>query len=300
MVDSRPLVSVIIPVFNDTERLETCLRALQRQTYPPDSFEVVVVDNGSSQDLRPTQKRFPNVRFEREDKPGSYAARNLGVEVSRGSILAFTDSDCIPHPCWIEAGVCKMLQSENAGLVGGPINVFPALAHSPTAVEVYDMVLSFPQHLFIAQWNFSATANLFTSRRVINSVGDFNADLKSGGDFEWGRRVKAAGFDLYYVPELEVAHPARRSLLQIIGKARRIEGGHHDLRKLHGRPTLWEQLYGLLTVWPSATECYSKLCSLNAARLTNILQFLSILATDRVTRILECFRLQLWGKSRRE
>jgi len=89
-------VSVVLPVFNDRQWLETCLEALEHQTYPKDCYEVVVVDNASTVDLKGLVARFQQAHYCYEQKPGSYAARNKGLLTAIGKIIAFTDSDCIP------------------------------------------------------------------------------------------------------------------------------------------------------------------------------------------------------------
>jgi glycosyltransferase involved in cell wall biosynthesis len=98
----EPFVSVIIPVYNDVERLVLCLEALGKQTYARDRFEVVVVDNGSTSTIRPVVEAFPYCVAAFEAQPGSYAARNRGIAVSRGEIVCFTDADCVPSEGWIE------------------------------------------------------------------------------------------------------------------------------------------------------------------------------------------------------
>ena len=104
----RSLVSVIIPVYNDAERLKLCLDALARQTYPGDRYEVIVVDNGSQQDPELVTSRYEQVTLAHEACRGSYAARNTGLALARGDVLAFTNSDCIPAADWIEHGVARL------------------------------------------------------------------------------------------------------------------------------------------------------------------------------------------------
>ncbi len=223
----QPLVSVIIPVYNDIVRLETCLQALAEQSYS--NHEVIAVDNGSTDgDVAGVCKAFPKVRFAREEKVGSYPARNKGLELAKGEVIAFTDSDCIPQGDWLEQGVSRVEQTENCGIVAGHVDVFPRNRARPTFVELYDMMLAFPQERYIRNNRYGVTANLFTTRSAVEVVGPFNGDLKSGGDHEWGHRVADAGLTLVYAPEVRVAHPARKSLRELRKKARRVVGGGRD------------------------------------------------------------------------
>ena len=99
---SNPLVSVVIPVCDDLRRLKICLEALENQTYPTHSYEVLVVNNNPVEDIEPDIVSFNHVRVICERRRGSYAARNKGILNARGTVLAFTDSDCIPRQDWIE------------------------------------------------------------------------------------------------------------------------------------------------------------------------------------------------------
>ncbi|MEE9613405.1 MAG: glycosyltransferase [Thermodesulfobacteriota bacterium] len=226
--DEFPMVSVIIPVYNDLKRLEICLDALQVQSYPKDRYEVVVVDNGSERDIEGALKKYEMVRFGREDKRGSYAARNRGLDMAGGELIAFTDSDCIPAEEWMEKGVKAFLAVPGCGLVAGGIEFFFSDPENPTAVELYDSIVHLKQKNYVENGRYGATANVFTSRKVIDAVGPFNDRLKSGGDSEWGKRVFSHGYKVAYADDARVFHPARRSFGQIRRKTLRLAGGTHE------------------------------------------------------------------------
>jgi glycosyltransferase involved in cell wall biosynthesis len=238
--NAMPLfVSVIVPVWNDTERLGHCLTALESQTYPDHSYEVIVVDNDFPKLTRQVAQvvaLYAHARFVQEREPGSYAARNTGVAHANGDIIAFTDSDCIPTPDWIEKGVAHLAAlGGSCAVVAGRIEIFPRLATQPNAVEQYEALVSLAQKEFVAKYNFGATANLFTFKEVFAQVGTFLAEVKSGGDLEWGRRVTGKGYRLEYFDDVCVSHPARASFAQLYSKIVRVTGGHHDLKQLRGR-----------------------------------------------------------------
>lgn len=229
---TQPFVSVIIPVFNDAERLKLCLTALEQQTYPRNRYEVIVVDNGSTEDIKSVVEPFPQAIFAVEPRTGSYAARNKALTIANGEILAFTDADCIPTNSWIENGVTHLLSTPNCGLVAGRINLFFHDPLHPTAVELYDSVkIGFPQQKFLEESNYGATANVFTFRSVMDAVGPFDDTLKSSGDREWGQRVFAAGYQQVYADDACVSHPARRTWNELHKKVVRIIGGHLDLQR---------------------------------------------------------------------
>jgi glycosyltransferase involved in cell wall biosynthesis len=227
----RPLVSVIVPVHNDADRLADCLAALDRQTWPPDRLEIIVVDNGSSDDPAELADRFPRVRWEREPRPGSYAARNHGIRVARGDILAFTDSDCVPRPRWIAEGVRGFFQTPQTGLVGGGIDMVFADPRRLTPAELFERKNAFRHERQIREHHFAVTANMFTRRDVLEDVGAFHDGLKSGGDLEWGNRVHRAGYHLAFAPGARVGHPARRTFRELGRKTVRVVGGLRDSGK---------------------------------------------------------------------
>ncbi len=229
MHGSKPFVSVIIPVYNDAQRLRGCLAALREQTYPVERYEVVVVDNASTEDLRPVVSAFPGYGFEREDRPGSYAARNQGIAASKGEILAFTDSDCLPEPGWIEAGVRALADRPGCGVVGGRIEMVARDPRRITPFDLHDLVWGMPQRVYVERFGLAATANLFAHRWVFDRIGPFDAAFKSCGDCEWSFRREAAGIDLVYADEARICHPTRSTLGEFVRRRRRITGGFHQL-----------------------------------------------------------------------
>ena len=233
---TQPFVSIIIPVYNDRDRLALCLAALKHQTYPKNQYEVIVIDTGSDQPLDDLANQSPQVRLASESKPGSYAARNRGLQMARGQLLGFTDSDCIPVPDWIANGVARFLATENCGLVAGKIQLFFQQQDRPTVVELFDSRNFLQQHRYIAEDHYGATANLFTSRAIFDAVGLFNAQLKSGGDREWGQRVYAAGYQQVYADDVCIAHPARHSWPEIAKKISRVIEGRYKIDARQSEP----------------------------------------------------------------
>lgn len=114
-----PLVSIVIPVRNDAQRLEVCLRSLSNQDYAAERYEVIVVDNGSTDHSTEvaawhgaTVLCYPNLRVG--------ALRNRGVQEARGEILAFVDSDHELPAAWIRTGVVELQRDPCVRIVGAP------------------------------------------------------------------------------------------------------------------------------------------------------------------------------------
>ena len=230
---SRPFVSVIVPVYNDTERLKHCLKALDEQTYPESRYEVIVVDNGSdpAENVDSVVGSFSRAFCVFESVPGSYAARNRGISVAKGEIIAFTDADCIPALDWLEQGVTNLQKVPNCGLVAGKIELFFKNPEEITPVELYESLTAFPQKELLEKYRYGAGANLLTWKQVIEKVGVFDASLKSSGDVEWCRRIFDNGYRQIYAGEACVRHPARRSWGELYKRTVRLMGGIYDLQR---------------------------------------------------------------------
>jgi glycosyltransferase involved in cell wall biosynthesis len=225
-------ISIIIPFLNNIELLKSCLYALSNQTYPSEKCEIIVVDNGSIESLDSIQNDFPNVLLVQEIKSGSYCARNKGITIAQGNIIAFTDSDCIPSFDWLEQGINDLLSHRNCGIIAGKIQIFFQDPSKPTLIELYEKVSAFPQEKYVRERQFGVTANLFTFKSVIEDVGKFNDTLKSGGDREWGRRAANYGYQVFYADKVCVKHPSRKTWQQLHTKIIRQTSGLLDIISL--------------------------------------------------------------------
>lgn len=298
--DRRPFVSVIVPVFNDTAGLTLCLRSLGQQTYPRESYEIIVVDNNSDEDISAVVEQFKGVSLLHEAQPSSYAARNCGIRAAIGEAIAFTDADCIPQPTWLEQGIKALLSEENMGLVAGRIDIFHQTPGHPTPIELYDTIhFPLPQKALLEAEQFGATANLFTFKHVLDEVGPFLASLKSGGDTQWGPRVARCGYRQLYCDTAVVLHPSRHTFAKLRSRAIRLIGGRYD-RMVEGGASLSEQLQDLLHyLSPPLRYFYRIYADERLPSLAQKLEFASIMLRLRWEQALERLKLQLGGSSYR-
>lgn len=251
MLTTLPFISIIIPVYNDSEALLRCLAALENQTYPAKAYEVIVIDNNSTEDIAAVTSQFDQVRLAHEPQQGSYAARNRGLSIAKGEVIGFTDSDCIPETDWIEQGVKALQETQNCGLVAGKIKFHFKNSELPTASELFDSTRFLQQQRFVEQMHFGATANVFTYKAVFEQVGLFNDRLKSGGDQEWGNRVFKGGYRLAYAEQALISHPARSTLKELRKKMRRVFQGEFNISDRAATPTAAFVYETLLSSKPS-------------------------------------------------
>ncbi|MGH7153251.1 MAG: glycosyltransferase [Acetobacteraceae bacterium] len=199
-----PVVSVVIPHLNDLAHLKICCARLREQSWPADRMEIVVADNNPAWGLAPVTLVEPGITVVPALERGAGQARNVGVAASRGSVLAFIDSDCVPEPDWIAHGI-KGLTTHD--FVGGNVVTFIRERDNPTSVEAFEQVFGFDFARYISKLGFTGTGNMFVSRTVFERVGGFRAAVSE--DVEWSFRARSLGFSLGYVPDAVVGHPAR-------------------------------------------------------------------------------------------
>jgi glycosyltransferase involved in cell wall biosynthesis len=293
-------ISVIIPVFNSSASLEKCLSCLMVQTLPRDTFEIIVVDNGSGDDIRTVVDTFPGVVYAREEREGSYRARNAGIEIASGEVLAFTDADCLPRPDWLERGAAYFSEKNESVYVGGAILVRPQKSDSSSATEKYDLLFSFNQADNMERRKFAATANMFVSKDVARMIGGFASDLKSAGDLDFARKIMATNTRFVYAADAIVEHPSARHVGDLVRRHRRYVGGSFDLAS-QSRPL---SLGGLVQELVSEMVVCARTCGAVLLRsglpLDQKSRLVGVVCLVRGARMWEWIRLWSGGISRRE
>jgi glycosyltransferase involved in cell wall biosynthesis len=199
-------VSVVVPARNAASTLGRTLSSLSAQLDPPD-FEVVVVDDGSTDDTASIASRA-GARVVSASGVGSGAARNLGVAACAGELLAFTDADCFPEPGWLAAGVAAL---RSADLVAGRVRPDPSALLGP-----FDRTVWVERETGLYE-----TANLFMRRSWFERVGGFEPWLRDASGRGWtnpelgedvwlGWRLRRAGARSAFEPSALVFHAVHR------------------------------------------------------------------------------------------
>jgi len=207
-----PVASVVIPVWNDTKRLPACLASLEKQVTRY-SYEVIVVDDGSTEDIQTCVAPFPRVTLIHQAHAGPAVARNRGAREARGAIVLFTDSDCSPTPGWIEAMVRPFMGSPEVVGVSGAYEtdqraVVPRLIQAEYE-QRYRMLARRPSIDYIS------TDSAGYRRAVFLEHGGFSeAFLQAcAEDGDLSYRLSAARLRLVFSPQAIVKHYHPDSLM---------------------------------------------------------------------------------------
>jgi GT2 family glycosyltransferase len=206
LLPTTPRVSVVVCTYNGGSTLDQCLRSLLDLRYP--DYEVIVVDDGSTDDTRNIVARFPEVRVIHQANQGLSAARNVGLYAATGAIVAYTDSDCFADPDWLTRLVYQ-LERSGAAAVGGP-NLTPddgwlaacvaACPGQPTHVLESDQVA---EHI--------PGCNMAFRREVLLAINGFDRLYRQAGDdVDLCWRLQQAGMWITFAPGAFVWHHRRQ------------------------------------------------------------------------------------------
>ncbi|PWU78936.1 MAG: hypothetical protein DLM72_20035 [Candidatus Nitrosopolaris wilkensis] len=215
-----PLVSVVVTTRNESDTIIDCITSIFEQTYP--NFEVIIIDAKSSDgtfertvELESLSRSFTNCKryfFCSEEANSPAKGRNVGVKAAHGTILAFTDGDCVAEKDWL-TNLVKYIP-KNTGIVGGP-NI---LRHFKTSkiIDTIDNVLGTylgsggsPQFLQIGKVSEVcgvSSCNLAIQKSLFDSIGGFNERLRYNEDSDLSNRVREKGHRIIYSPQAKVNH----------------------------------------------------------------------------------------------
>ncbi|HEY5227156.1 MAG TPA: glycosyltransferase [Opitutaceae bacterium] len=224
-----PRITVAVITYNRSRFLRETLACLVKQDMPPDQWELLVIDNNSTDDTAEAVASFesapPFPRRVLETKQGLDHGRNRAVSEARGDIIVLADDDILMESDWLTRLVAPLVsdKAQSIGVVGGEvIPVFPdglpswlEGAHRPLAFRADSGPLPANQAPMGANFAFP--------KWVFTRLGGFRTELDrqgsslfGGGDSEMIRRVRAAGLEAWFVPEAKVLHqmPASRLTLR--------------------------------------------------------------------------------------
>src|SRR5712671_3919411 len=224
-------LSIVVPTYNRTDKLRLCLAALAFQTLPASRWEVIVVDDGSTDDTESCCRNlllpYPNLRYIRQENRGAGAARRLGVEAARGEILLFCNDDTIadnrllaehlrahrdnPHEKWAVLG--DFIPSDDTAS--------RALSFFVNVSEFFFPQKTLKPHALYDQTYF-VTCNLSIRRDAVLAAGNFDPQFRVAEDTELGTRLLQNGYRVRYHPDAIAWHEhARFTTDDLIRRAQR-------------------------------------------------------------------------------
>ncbi|MCY0096396.1 glycosyltransferase [Hoeflea ulvae] len=224
--------SIIVPVYNNPADLRNCIESLKALDYPAQDYEIIVVDNNSTDDTAAVARELGVTCLSETRFQSSYAARNTGIKAAKGSFIAFTDSDCVADKDWLKA-IDAVSGDEAAGCFAGEILSVPP---STTVERFSDSIGLLRQKGPLSGWHFkpyAQTANAVYRKAVFDKIGLFDPTTNSGGDaaIAW-RMLDKTAYTIRFVPEAIVYHHHRTSVPDLYAQFHRYGGADMALALL--------------------------------------------------------------------
>ena len=231
-----PRVSVIIPVYNCSETIVQCLDSMDSINHP--AFEIIVVDDGSTDGTRGICQSRNGVRVISLDRGGPSRARNIGISVANGDFIAFTDGDCIVDKDWLTALESGFRGPDIAGVggdqkspddetwLGKRIQEFLKCIGFMTGYIKNDATATETEH--------NPSCNVMYRKAVLEEVGGFDESLFPGEDVELDLKIRRSGYRLLYIPEAVVGHYRPRTYSEFAAMMRRYGASQRYLVKKYG------------------------------------------------------------------
>ncbi len=198
------ILSVIVPAYNAQGTIGKTLKALTEQDFSG-SFEIIVVDDGSTDQTAEIIRTFPKVQYIYQPNAGPGTARNHGAKVSQGQVLAFTDSDCIPHKDWLTR-LMEGFISDDVGVVMGSYGIVNK--ESLLAFCVYKEII-FRHNKFLSDFpKVFGGYNFCIKKIVFEQVGGFNTSYRnaSGEDNDLSYKIISSNWRIYFERKALVDH----------------------------------------------------------------------------------------------
>ncbi|WP_264569093.1 glycosyltransferase family 2 protein [Rhodoferax antarcticus] len=217
---TAPQISLVVCTRNRASALPACLAALNRMESEV-AYEIVIVDNGSTDHTADVIAEFASTAQARvvvvhEGKKGVSHAKNAGIQMAQGKIIAFTDDDCYPAPDYLNA-IAECFSDQSIAYMGGKVLLFDP-SDLPITIQPLNHEVALPAGCYLSPGLIHG-ANFAFRRRVFDLVGGFDTKLGPGTplvseDIDMLQRASIAGFSGAYTPFAVVFHHHRRRTKQ--------------------------------------------------------------------------------------
>ncbi|HEY7321091.1 MAG TPA: glycosyltransferase [Candidatus Binatia bacterium] len=250
-LSAYPKVSVVVCVYNGERTIDACLASLKKLNYP--NYEVIVVNDGSTDGTRQIAESYDYIRLLNQENKGLSEARNVGIQASKGEIIAFTDADCMADPDWLTYLVARF-RSSDYGAVGGP-NLSPpddSLIASCVAVSP-----GAPSHVLLDDEvaEHIPGCNMAFRREALEAIKGFDPIFRAAGDdVDVCWRLQNKGYKIGFSPAAVVWHFRRNTVRDYLkqqrgyGKAETLLFFKHPSRfNVLGQSRWFGRIYGDLS-----------------------------------------------------
>lgn len=240
MNPERPLVSVVVPVYNGERFLADAIATIGQQGYEP--LEIVVVDDGSTDGTSTLLSRLaPPVSVIRQSNAGPASARNRGLERARGELLAFLDVDDLWPPGKLERQVGCLVDEPELDVVLGRIRyvaldgaVLPSVSYEDPEAKTVSSV-----HL---------GSGVFR-RRAFEFIGGFDETIRFGEDHDWFLRAREAGLAVKVLSEVTLIYRLHAGNMTLVRSPQEVALTHVLRKSLERRRALGGKRSGNLAPW---------------------------------------------------
>lgn len=233
-------VSVVIPALNCASEVADCVAALRRQDYPADRFEILIVDNGSTDDTV-ERIRASGVQGLTRAERGRSRALNEGLKHAKGDVICTTDISCRPEPGWI-SGIIKSFRDPAVGCVAGEIKMLPSPDNAAIRFQQrsdYMSPMSALQRRQLPFMPFADGANASFRRSVFDQIGFFEESFIKGADVEICYRMfLLTSYKILFNYNVVVWEPGEPDLKALLKQRFRIGIGWNLMRMKY--PQLYE------------------------------------------------------------
>lgn len=250
-------ISVVIPVLDDSSALRQCLISLESQVYGRNNLEVIVVDNGSEDDSKSVAHQYADrVLFTSRTK-NPYIARNLGVKAARHNFLILLDAKCSLDPNSISL-LLSAHQKYKPALSSGEIS-FYTNENSSIGEWVDAMVFVRAKEVIQAKEGLPGGSLWLFHKSLLQQIGWFREDMRSGADVEWTNRIWDKGLTIAYIPNAKVYYQPRR-MIALLKKAKRIGKGHLQIAHRSRDFQVSKWLFGSILRMRPASPKFIRFC----------------------------------------
>ena len=192
------LVSIIIPALNEENHIAQCLRAIKELDFPENRYEIILVDNGSTDRTIEISSRFPVEILQK--RGGTIGAlRNYGAKNAKGDIFAFIDADCQIQKKWLVNAVRHFDNLEIAA-VGSRLNHL----ESTWVAKCWSM-MNF-EKIVSGETRWVPSGNMLVAKKCFNQVDGFDEQLRTSEDYDLCLRLRSKGYKIISDPNISSIH----------------------------------------------------------------------------------------------